>query len=153
MTIGKKIFSSIFVIIILVIAFWIVGGIYIVVDSKFRSGSVNKFGKDGFLLKTHEGTLLMGGGEGMMANGRETFSFSVADDKMIAALEAVDSRKTVKLWYDKTLFSLPWRGNTNYFITKLEVMPDIYMPQQQMPQPQMPQQQIPQQTQQLPKQP
>jgi hypothetical protein len=106
-----------------------------VVDSKFRSGNVIKFGKDGWLMRTQEGTLRMGGGEGMMNSDRSEFNFSVTDKGMIEALEKVDTRRTVKLWYDKTLFALPWRGDTKYYIVKMEVMPDLfYNPTQQVPQ-------------------
>ncbi len=125
-SIAGRILKWLIVILILWLAFWIIGGTYIVVDSKFRSGNVIKFGKDGWLLRTHEGTLSMGGGEGMMNINKQAFEFSVTDKAMIETLEKVDTRKTVKLWYDKTLFTLPWRGKTNYYIVKMEIMPDLF---------------------------
>jgi hypothetical protein len=146
----KKSFISrmikwIFILVFIWLAVWFVGGTYITVDSKFRSGNVIKFGKDGWLLRTYEGTLRMGGGEGMMNSDRSEFDFSVADKGMIDALEKVDTRRTVKLWYDKTLFALPWRGNTKYYIVKMEVMPDLfYNPQQQQQQQVTPQNNNPQ---------
>jgi hypothetical protein len=133
---ASRILKWLIILLILWLAFWIIGGTYIVVDSKFRSGNVIKFGKDGWLMRTHEGTLRMGGGEGMMNNAREDFNFSVTDKAMIEALEKVDTRKTVKLWYDKTRFALPWRGDTKYYIIKMEIMPDLlYNPVQPAPQP------------------
>lgn len=139
----RKFLLIVFLLLLFVIAFWVIGGTYIVVDSKFRSGNVIKYGKDGWLMRTYEGTLRMGGGEGMMNTDRSEFDFSVADKEMREALEKVDSRRTVKLWYDKTLFALPWRGETKYYIVKMEVMPDLYQPYV----PQQPtQQQVPQQT-------
>jgi hypothetical protein len=143
----RRMMKWIFILLFIWLAVWFVGGTYIIVDSKFRSGNVVKFGKDGWLLRTYEGTLRMGGGEGMMNTDRSEFDFSVADKAMIDALEKVDTRRTVKLWYDKTLFALPWRGNTKYYIVKMEVMPDLFynpQQQQQMQQQQMQQQVAPQ---------
>jgi hypothetical protein len=125
---GRRLLKWLIILGILWIVFWIIGGTFIVVDSKFRSGNIVKFGKDGWLLRTREGELRMGGGEFMSTSGANTFLFSVTDKAMIDAIEKVDTRKTVKLWYDKTLFALPWRGKTKYYIVKMEVMPDLFQP-------------------------
>jgi hypothetical protein len=118
----KKVIGwSIGIILLLFALYWVAGN-FVIIDSKFRSGSVSKFGRDGFIMRTWEGELREGSVEGAINMNKEIFKFSCRDEAVAKELEKIDTRRTVKLWYDKPLLRLFWQGNTRYFIRKVEYL-------------------------------
>lgn len=87
-----------------------------------RSGHLIKISKKGYVLKTYEGQLKLGGID--LANQDEglsdTWSFSVKKDDIYDQLEKMQGQKVV-LHYREINYSMPWQGDTNYFIDKIEV--------------------------------
>jgi hypothetical protein len=97
-------------------------GVY---DEGVRAGNVLRISKKGMLFKTYEGQLNLNtfgalkGANPIM----ESFDFSVeaGDDQVIKDLEAVAlSGERVNLHYVKRYAIFPWRGDTKYFIVKVE---------------------------------
>jgi hypothetical protein len=91
-----------------------------------RSGVVIKVSKRGMLFKTWEGQLNLQSFGAVDAQGNamnEVFSFSVegGQDSLLRALESVSlSGERVNLHYVERYARLPWRGETTYFVTRIE---------------------------------
>jgi hypothetical protein len=103
----------------LCLAYW---GVY---DEGVRAGTVLRISKKGMVFKTYEGQLnLQTFGALKGANPiMEAFDFSVsgADDQVIKDLQSVAlSGERVNLHYVSRYVTFPWRGDTKYFITKVE---------------------------------
>jgi len=90
-----------------------------------RSGMVVKISKKGYLFKTYEGTLnLQTFGANKSPNlVSESFEFSVESDQeeVIKMLEEASlTGERVSLRYVERLVRFPWRGDTKYFVEKVE---------------------------------
>lgn len=86
-----------------------------------RAGNLIKVSKKGYVFKTYEGQLKLGGidlhneDEGLS----DTWSFSVTDDSVVKELEKYQGTKVI-LHYKEINQSMPWQGETNYFVTSVE---------------------------------
>ncbi len=91
-----------------------------------RAGVVLKVSKRGAVFKTYEGQLdIMSFGAIKKADNQltQTFEFSMykSDQELIHNLEQVAlSGERVNLYYEEKYAMLPWRGETKYFVTKVE---------------------------------
>lgn len=90
-----------------------------------RSGIVVKISHKGYVFKTWEGqlNLLTFGAVRSQNMVSESFDFSVAPDQqaVIKDLEAVSlSGERVSLYYEERFAAFPWRGDTRYFIVRVE---------------------------------
>ena len=97
-------------------------GVY---DEGVRAGTVLRISKMGILFKTYEGQLnLETFGALRGANPiAEAFDFSVESDnsEVIQDLQEVAlTGERVNLHYKKRYLTFPWRGDTKYFITRVE---------------------------------
>lgn len=103
----------------LCMAYW---GVY---DEGVRAGTVLRISKKGMLFKTYEGQLnvqTFGSFKGQNPI-MEAFDFSVSGDEadVISTLQDVAlSGERVNLHYVARYAAFPWRGDTKYFITKVE---------------------------------
>ena len=94
-------------------------------SSGYRAGKVMKFSKKGYVIKTWEGQLFLGGiggGEGGDMNSTY-WNFSVyPGDKEIREeiQDALNKGYKVKMQYEQKLFTFSWRGDTEYFIVDVE---------------------------------
>lgn len=118
--------------IIVIIFFLIVGSIiYYISFGSFsdgtRVGSLVKLSRRGYVFKTYEGQLMVGG----MSDGTGTFNsttwdFSVHDSNK-EAIEALNlSQRTgqrIAVHYEEKFFKLPWNGETKYFVVSVELIP------------------------------
>ncbi len=94
-----------------------------------RTGRLMKFSKRGYIFKTCEGTLDLNNisktNAGMVSS---TWDFSV-DDSDAKTFEAIDKamteNKVVKLHYEEKFFQFSWRGDTKYFVTKIEEIHEV----------------------------
>ena len=92
----------------------------------FRAGKITKFTRKGYIFKTYEGALDVGGinsNKGMVSS---TWDFTVDSDRkeVIAAIEKAMLEGThVKVSYEEKFIQISWRGDTKYFITKVEEAP------------------------------
>lgn len=98
-------------------------GVY---DEGVRAGVVLRISKKGMIFKTYEGQLnletfgALKGASPIM----EAFDFSVEDPEIVRELEGVAlSGERVNLHYIKRYVAFPWRGDTKYFVTRVERLP------------------------------
>ena len=85
-----------------------------------RSGILTKVSKKGFIFKTYEGELIIGGlnqGDGAIMPA-SIFYFSVTDKVVYDKLEA-DQGKKVVLHYKQVLKNFFWQGETDYFVSQV----------------------------------
>ena len=90
---------------------------YSAYSTGIRAGTVMKISHKGYLFKTYEGELNLGTVQ------QEPWAFSVDGDKkeVISILEEVaQSGERVKLHYEEKYVQFSWRGDTKYFVTKVE---------------------------------
>lgn len=82
-----------------------------------RSGILTKMSKKGFVFKTYEGELIVGGlnqGDGAVMPAT-TFKFSVTEKPVYDLLEAGQGKKVV-LHYKQVIKNFFWQGETDYFV-------------------------------------
>lgn len=88
-----------------------------------RAGYLIKISKKGFVFKTHEGQLNLGGvgsaGEVTAIVGNDIWEFSVSDDAVYQKLQEYEGKR-VSLNYKEKMRSFPWQGDTNYFVYDVE---------------------------------
>lgn len=105
----------------------VAGGLYLVYanwtfSEGTRSGYLIKISKKGYLFKTYEGQLNLGGfadggaDEGIIGN---TWPFSVTNDAVYQQMGELEGKK-VTLHYKEIMRAMPWQGDTNYFITRVD---------------------------------
>jgi hypothetical protein len=120
MKIAKIIFFAV-VILVLAIGSYFVFGNY---SQGTRAGTIVKMSHRGVLFKTYEGQLNLGGfsGEtGSPASSLWDFSVDASKDEIIKQLEDASlNGKRVKLYYNEKFYNFSWRGDTKYFIYKVE---------------------------------
>ena len=95
-----------------------------------RAGTVSKFSRRGFLFKTYEGVLNVGGFSGETGSlTPQYFDFSVKEDAVATQItNAVKSGQRVTLHYEEKIIRLPWNGDTKYYITSVEVVGPVARP-------------------------
>lgn len=88
-----------------------------------RAGLLVKFSKKGYVFKTYEGELNLGGintdKQQMMVNN--IWTFSVNDPAAADSLMKCEGRY-VRLHYRERLKSFFWQGETNYFVDDVSVI-------------------------------
>ena len=92
----------------------------------YRAGVPIKVSKKGTLFKTYEGQLNIGGltnnAEGVIPSTWE-FSIKSTSAEVLENLdEAIVENKRAKLYYEEKYARLFWRGDTKYFVTKVEIL-------------------------------
>ena len=97
-------------------------GVY---DEGVRAGNVLRISKKGMLFKTYEGQLNLQTFGALKGTNpiMESFDFSVegSNEQVIKDLQDVAlSGERVNLHYIKRYKTFPWRGDTKYFITRVE---------------------------------
>lgn len=82
-----------------------------------RAGVLTKLSKRGFVLKTYEGELNMGGLGNIpnTAQGNQIWNFSVKNEAVAAELQKHEGERVV-LQYEEKIKAMPWQGETNYFV-------------------------------------
>jgi hypothetical protein len=91
-----------------------------------RAGVPVKFSRKGVIFKTYEGELNVGG----LSNSSEgaiptTWTFSVRrsdEDVQRGMSVAMEESKRVKLHYTEKYVQLFWRGDTKYFVHRVEIL-------------------------------
>lgn len=89
-----------------------------------RSGLLLKFSKKGYIFKTWEGELNLGGitqGQGTMLNNMWNFSVNNSEAETIDDLQKYEGKR-IRLAYKEKMRHFPWQGETNYFVYKVEVI-------------------------------
>lgn len=116
----KKLLLSILGIILFAIVIFFFWGNYTYSEGT-RAGDLIKISRKGYVFKTYEGQLKLGGID--LSNPKEglsdTWSFSVQDKAMVEKLEKLQGHKVVLRYCEKN-YSMPWQGDTDYFILGVE---------------------------------
>jgi hypothetical protein len=132
LTLGQRIKSTakrvvrILLIVIVIVGVSVMSFLYWgVYDEGVRAGTILRISKKGMLFKTHEGQLnLQTFGALKGANPiMESFDFSVesSEEEVLKQLQEVAlSGERVNLHYLKRYTTFPWRGDTKYFVVKIE---------------------------------
>ncbi len=120
---GRKIFSFLFILIVLSI-----GISYFIFTFTYsegnRAGVVMKFSKKGYVFKTYEGELNMGGMNTIVntAQANHLWQFTVANQKVADTMMKLEGRR-VSLHYEEKIKALPWIGETVYLVDGVQVIP------------------------------
>jgi hypothetical protein len=88
-----------------------------------RSGILTKVSRKGYIFKTYEGEMNVGGfnqGDGTIMPAT-IFKFSVTDDAIYKKLDSLQGRKVV-LTYKQVYKNFFWQGETDYFIRDVRTM-------------------------------
>ncbi|MFC5409516.1 hypothetical protein ACFPMF_09370 [Larkinella bovis] len=93
-----------------------------------RAGTISKYSRRGYVFKTWEGVLNVGGFSGETGSlTPQFFDFSVKDDSVARQInQAVKTGQRVTLHYEEKLVKLPWNGETKYFVTGVEIVDPPY---------------------------
>jgi zona occludens toxin (predicted ATPase) len=85
-----------------------------------RTGTVQKFSRRGMIFKTYEGELIL---RDFSMQQNSVWAFSVSDAVAAAKIEeAMRKGNKVVLHYCQKYKRLPWQGETDYFITSVNVV-------------------------------
>ncbi len=89
-----------------------------------RAGTISKFSRRGFVFKTYEGVLNVGGFSGETGSlTPQYFDFSVKDEAVAKQItDAVRTGQRVTLHYEEKILKFPWNGETKYYITNVETI-------------------------------
>ena len=124
----KKIFLGLGILFLLgiLVSSFMVFGTY---SSGLRAGNVVKISKKGYVFKTHEGQLNVGGftedEDGDIGTNMWEFSVRRSNDQVVRDLErAVDEGHRVKLLYREKYFQFSIFGDTKYFVYEVEEVLD-----------------------------
>lgn len=87
-----------------------------------RSGILTKISKKGYVFKTYEGELNIGG---IFQNNSPLipttiFYFSVRDKKIYYDLQQAEGKKVV-LYYKQVIKNFFWQGETDYFVYEIRL--------------------------------
>jgi hypothetical protein len=86
-----------------------------------RAGRLIKFSKQGFMFKTYEGEMNLGGvtnaaNNSMMMN--YMWDFSVTNQAVADSLLKLEG-KEISVHYKEKMAKLPWRGDTKYIVDRI----------------------------------
>lgn len=88
-----------------------------------RAGRLIKFSHKGYIFKTYEGELNLGGinntNGGVLINN--IWEFSVKDRFVADSLLKLEG-KDITLHYKEKMYALPWRGDSKYVVDKVEAV-------------------------------
>lgn len=87
-----------------------------------RSGILTKISERGYVFKTFEGEINVGGlfqNNGMIVPST-IFYFSVRDKKIYYDLQEAEGKRVI-LHYKQVIKNFFWQGDTDYFVYKIEI--------------------------------
>ncbi len=107
------------VVVVGLVIYFLIATIYTYSDGN-RAGRLIKFSHKGYVFKTYEGELNLGGinttNGGVMINNM--WQFSVGDKSVADSLSKLEGRD-VTLHYKEKLNALSWRGDSRYIVDKI----------------------------------
>ncbi len=116
-----KIAMLILLVIVLGVGAFFVFGTY---STGYRAGNVMKVSKKGYVFKTWEGQLNVGGLQGDANAGdvaTTVWNFTVTNEAVVEDIEAaVDEGTKVKLHYREKYIQIDFRGDTKYIVYRVE---------------------------------
>lgn len=119
----KRLWMALGILALLAIGYILICGMHY--SSGARTGIVIKASKKGFVFKTYEGELNLGGiseGDGTIMPTR-VWNFSIPKGDTAVYNAIIRSQgKHVRLYYDELLKVFFWQGDTPYMVNKVEVV-------------------------------
>lgn len=107
-------------IIIIVLTIYIFLNVTYTYSEGNRAGRLIKFSYRGYIFKTYEGELNLGGinatNGGVLINNM--WAFSVIDKVVADSLSKLEG-KDISVHYMEKISTLPWRGDTKYIVDKV----------------------------------
>ena len=119
--IGRRIVTTLSIIIVLALAGFIFFKFYFVFGSGVKAGELNFFVYKGYVFKTYEGRLIQAGYNSKNSSATiqsNEFDFSVKKRSVADQLERCTG-KFVELHYKEYLGTLPWRGMSKYVVDSI----------------------------------
>ena len=116
----KYVLPIIGIIIVFLIIFFVARYSYTYSEGN-RAGRLIKFSKQGFVFKTYEGEMNLGGvtnaaNNSMMMN--YMWDFSVTNQSVADSLLKLEG-KEISVHYKEKMAKLPWRGDTKYIVDRI----------------------------------
>ena len=116
----KYVLPIIGIIIVFLIIFFVARYSYTYSEGN-RAGRLIKFSKQGFMFKTYEGEMNLGGvtnaaNNSMMMN--YMWDFSVTNQSVADSLLRLEG-KEISVHYKEKMAKLPWRGDTKYIVDRI----------------------------------
>jgi hypothetical protein len=120
----KKIAILFILVFVLVLTGFVYWKYYFTYSDGNRTGLLQKFSRKGNVFKTYEGELILSSVQSTnnMALASEKFLFSVINNSMAEKMMGLEGKK-VTLHYHEKNGTLPWRGDTHYFIDSVSMIP------------------------------
>lgn len=88
-----------------------------------KTGSIVKFAKEGFIIKTFEGELIRGNLNSGSGSFGRSFYFTVENLNLIKVIEkSMKEGKEVKIKYHKEWITFLRTENKNYFVDEIEIL-------------------------------
>ena len=115
----RKVLIGIIVGAILLLAGYFAAVYYVPYSEGFRAGELVKISHKGVVFKTWEGKLSQGISEELQFN----FSVEEKEKEVIEQLKNLQGKK-VKVTYMERFGTFPWMGDTNHYVTKVELASD-----------------------------
>ena len=124
---GKKVKSTARKIFLLLLFLSVIGlGLFFWISSWTysegnRAGYLVKISEKGYVFKTYEGELNLGGINPLPGNtiANNIWTFSVNDETVANKLMEMEG-KTIRLHYKEKIKNLPWQGESKYFVDDVE---------------------------------
>ncbi len=88
-----------------------------------RAGMLMKFSNKGYVFKTYEGELNLGGINPLPGNtiANNIWKFSVKNDSIAKLLQSKEGQM-LRLHYKEKVKNLPWQGDTKFFVDGVDVI-------------------------------
>lgn len=129
----KWVILGVFLLILFGIFYYLTFGYY---SEGKRGGFVVTMSKKGYVFKTQEGLLNVGGlyeGGGTLNSTQWDFSVDADNKEVIAKIDqAIKTGSRVSLTYEEKFFKLPWIGDTKNLVTNVEILAMPSLPQNPM---------------------
>ncbi len=120
----RKIISIISVVVVLILAVFIFWKYFYTYSEGNRTGMLQKFSYKGNVFKTYEGELVLNSiiMNSTTAMASEKFYFTVIDEVLGKKMLELEGQKVV-LMYQQKNGTLPWRGDSQYIVDSIKVLP------------------------------
>ena len=108
--------------IIMVVSLWIYWKYSFTYSEGYRAGLLQKISYKGNIFKTYEGEMILSSIQSNtnVAIASEKFFFSVTDKTVAVQLEKVQGESVILHYVEKN-GTLPWKGESTYFVDSLKV--------------------------------
>lgn len=120
----KKVISIVSIVLVLMLAGFIYWKYFYTYSEGNRTGMLQKFSYKGNLFKTYEGELVLNSiiMNSTTAMSSEKFYFSVSEESLGKQMLGLEGQKVVVMYQQKNGI-LPWRGDSQYIVDSVKVLP------------------------------